>query len=85
MWAEDMLNLLRVVGIVFVLIGLSLVIAGFGVSLEQLAVVSAGRVTIANGEISMPPAVALIAGSGLVLLGIVCLYYSRNRNWRLVQ
>ena len=82
-----MLNLLRVVGIVFVLIGLSFVIASFGVSVGQLAAVSvkAGRVTIANGEISMPPAVALIAGSGLVLLGMVGLYYSRNRNWRLVQ
>lgn len=79
-----MLNLRRVVGIVFVLIGLSLAIASFGISVGQLAVVSGGLV-VTIGQISMPTSVALGSGLAMMLFGAVTLHYSRNRGRRLLQ
>jgi hypothetical protein len=82
-----MLNLFRVVGIVFVLIGLSLAIASFGISVGQLALVSVktGGLAVTFGGISMPTPVAFGSGLAMMLFGAVALYYSRNSSHRLLQ
>jgi hypothetical protein len=82
-----MLNLFRVLGIIFVLIGLSLAIASFGISVGQLAVVSVktGGLAVRFGGISMPTPIAFGSGLAMMLFGAVALYYSRNPSHRLLQ
>lgn len=83
---HGLVNLLRVAGIVMALVGCSLMIASLGIFVGKLAFVSSksDRVTVTIEGVSMSTGMALGAGIGLVLLGIVALYYSGHRTWRLV-